>query len=97
MGGQRLSLGVLQHIGAHAVQHAARARDQGGGVLAGGDPLAARLAPDQPHLRVGQELGPDALLLVNLSGRGDKDVATASQWLGHLGAEDAPAETTRGT
>jgi len=30
---------------------------------------------------------------VNLSGRGDKDVATASRWLGHLGAEDAPAET----
>ena len=44
-------------------------------------------------LQVGQELGRDALLLVNLSGRGDKDVATASRWLGHLGAEDAPAET----
>jgi tryptophan synthase beta chain len=30
--------------------------------------------------QVAQELGPDALLLVNLSGRGDKDVATAAQW-----------------
>jgi tryptophan synthase beta chain len=29
---------------------------------------------------VGQELGPDAVLLVNLSGRGDKDVETAARW-----------------
>jgi tryptophan synthase beta chain len=35
-------------------------------------------------LQAGRELGPDALVLVNLSGRGDKDVATASRWLGHL-------------
>ncbi len=35
-------------------------------------------------LQVGRELGPDALVLVNLSGRGDKDVATASRWLGAL-------------
>jgi len=34
-------------------------------------------------LRLGRELGPGALLLVNLSGRGDKDVATASDWFGH--------------
>src|SRR6476469_5321794 len=33
-------------------------------------------------MKVGQELGPDALLLVNLSGRGDKDVETASRWFG---------------
>jgi tryptophan synthase beta chain len=31
---------------------------------------------------VGKELGPEALLLVNLSGRGDKDVETASRWFG---------------
>jgi tryptophan synthase beta chain len=31
---------------------------------------------------LGKELGPDALLLVNLSGRGDKDVETASKWFG---------------
>jgi tryptophan synthase beta chain len=33
-------------------------------------------------LDVGRELGPDAVLLVNLSGRGDKDVATAARWFG---------------
>lgn len=31
---------------------------------------------------VGKELGPDAILLVNLSGRGDKDVQTAAQYFG---------------
>jgi tryptophan synthase beta chain len=31
-------------------------------------------------LTVGQELGPDAVILVNLSGRGDKDVDTAAKW-----------------
>jgi len=33
-------------------------------------------------MSLGRELGPDALILVNLSGRGDKDVATASQYFG---------------
>jgi tryptophan synthase beta chain len=33
-------------------------------------------------LIVGRELGPDALLLINLSGRGDKDVQTAAQYFG---------------
>ena len=33
-------------------------------------------------LRIGPELGPDTLMVVNLSGRGDKDVDTASQWFG---------------
>ncbi len=33
-------------------------------------------------LRLGQRLGPDATILVNLSGRGDKDVATAAAWFG---------------
>jgi tryptophan synthase beta chain len=33
-------------------------------------------------LRVGRELGPEAVLLVNLSGRGDKDVDTAARWFG---------------
>jgi tryptophan synthase beta chain len=42
-------------------------------------------------LQVGRELGPDALLVVNLSGRGDKDVATASRWFGHLSAEAVDA------
>ena len=33
-------------------------------------------------LDVGRELGPGGLILVNLSGRGDKDVDTASTWFG---------------
>jgi tryptophan synthase beta chain len=33
-------------------------------------------------LDVGRELGPDGLVVVNLSGRGDKDVDTASKWFG---------------
>lgn len=35
-------------------------------------------------LKLGHELGPDAIILVNLSGRGDKDVATAGKWFGLL-------------
>ena len=35
-------------------------------------------------LQIGPELGPDAVLLVNLSGRGDKDVDIAGRWFGHL-------------
>jgi tryptophan synthase beta chain len=31
-------------------------------------------------LRLGKELGPEAVVLVNLSGRGDKDVDTAAKW-----------------
>jgi tryptophan synthase beta chain len=31
-------------------------------------------------MKVGRDLGPDATLLVNLSGRGDKDVDTAATW-----------------
>ncbi|HEX6055445.1 MAG TPA: tryptophan synthase subunit beta [Intrasporangium sp.] len=33
-------------------------------------------------MQLGRELGPDAVILVNLSGRGDKDVHTAAQWFG---------------
>jgi tryptophan synthase beta chain len=33
-------------------------------------------------MRLGRELGPDAVIIVNLSGRGDKDVATAARWFG---------------
>jgi tryptophan synthase beta chain len=35
-------------------------------------------------LRAGRELGQDAVILVNLSGRGDKDVDTAARWFGLL-------------
>ena len=38
-------------------------------------------------LELGRELGPDATLLVNLSGRGDKDVETAGRWFGLLDEE----------
>jgi tryptophan synthase beta chain len=33
-------------------------------------------------INIGQELGPESLLLVNLSGRGDKDVETAASYFG---------------
>ena len=33
-------------------------------------------------LVIGNELGPDATLLINLSGRGDKDVQTAAEYFG---------------
>jgi tryptophan synthase beta chain len=36
-------------------------------------------------LRVARRLGPQATILVNLSGRGDKDVETAGKWFGVLG------------
>ncbi len=43
-------------------------------------------------LQVGPQLGADAILLVSLSGRGDKDVDIAGRWFGHLGdsAADQP-------
>jgi tryptophan synthase beta chain len=39
-------------------------------------------------IREGRRLGPDGLVLVNLSGRGDKDVDTAAQWFGLVSAPD---------
>ena len=33
-------------------------------------------------IKIGKELGPEAILLINLSGRGDKDVQTAAQYFG---------------
>lgn len=38
-------------------------------------------------VKLAQELGPEAVLLVNLSGRGDKDVRTAGVWFGLLEPE----------
>jgi len=43
---------------------------------------ALRIAP-----RLREEIGPDATLLVNLSGRGDKDMGTAMEWF-RLGEPD---------
>jgi tryptophan synthase beta chain len=44
-------------------------------------------------LQVGAELGPGAVILVNLSGRGDKDMDIAARWFGHLPGETGPGET----
>jgi tryptophan synthase beta chain len=38
-------------------------------------------------LEIGRQLGPDGIILVNLSGRGDKDVDTAARWFGLLDDE----------
>ena len=43
-------------------------------------------------LEMGRELGPDGLILVNLSGRGDKDVDTAARWFGLLGDQEPAPE-----
>ncbi|MUL74772.1 tryptophan synthase subunit beta [Mycolicibacterium sp. CBMA 226] len=42
-------------------------------------------------LKLGQELGPSAVIVVNLSGRGDKDVETAAKWFGLLDGETGEA------
>jgi tryptophan synthase beta chain len=33
-------------------------------------------------MRLGRQLGPESVIVVNLSGRGDKDVVTAARWFG---------------
>ncbi|WP_431805265.1 tryptophan synthase subunit beta [Microbacterium sp. bgisy203] len=52
-------------------------------------------------LRIGRELGPDAVIAVSLSGRGDKDMDTAAQWFGLYDGESpveapAPEEGAKG-
>jgi tryptophan synthase beta chain len=47
-------------------------------------------------LKLGQELGPEAVILVNLSGRGDKDVDSAAKWFGMISEEES-AEEASGT
>ena len=44
-------------------------------------------------IREGQRLGPDRVILVNLSGRGDKDVDTAARWFGLDGPVDGSADS----
>ncbi len=46
-------------------------------------------------LVLGRELGPDATILVNLSGRGDKDVETASKYFGVVSEEAIHEEVAR--
>ena len=43
-------------------------------------------------LELGRELGPDAIILVNLSGRGDKDMETAGRYFGLIDAERCSRE-----
>ncbi|AZS43854.1 tryptophan synthase subunit beta [Microbacterium oleivorans] len=43
-------------------------------------------------LRIGKELGPDAVLAINLSGRGDKDMDTAARWFELYDADKEPVE-----
>jgi tryptophan synthase beta chain len=43
-------------------------------------------------LRLGRELGPDAIILINLSGRGDKDVDTAARWFKLLEPDTEPGQ-----
>jgi tryptophan synthase beta chain len=45
---------------------------------------------------LGKELGPDAVILVSLSGRGDKDVGTASAWFGLVEDEHQPRRADLG-
>lgn len=45
---------------------------------------------------VAAELGPDATIIVCLSGRGDKDVDTAARWFGLLDAQDNPTLDANG-
>jgi tryptophan synthase beta chain len=47
-------------------------------------------------LRLGRELGPEGVVLVNLSGRGDKDVDTAARWFGMVGRDES-AQDASGT
>jgi tryptophan synthase beta chain len=42
-------------------------------------------------VRIAGDLGPDATIIVNLSGRGDKDVTTAGEWFGLLDGAQRPA------
>ena len=44
-------------------------------------------------MRLGRELGPNAVIVVNLSGRGDKDVATAAEYFGLDRGADGGAQT----
>ncbi|WP_268111440.1 tryptophan synthase subunit beta [Nocardioides pini] len=40
--------------------------------------------------RLGEEKGPDATVIINLSGRGDKDMGTAIEWFGLGDADSGP-------
>jgi tryptophan synthase beta chain len=43
-------------------------------------------------LEIGKQLGPDGLIVVNLSGRGDKDMDTANSWFGLVPTDSSSGE-----
>ncbi|MGH3948646.1 MAG: pyridoxal-phosphate dependent enzyme, partial [Pseudonocardiaceae bacterium] len=48
-------------------------------------------------LTLGKELGPEGLILINLSGRGDKDMDTAAEYFGYVDSSGAGVpESTSG-
>ena len=57
--------------------------------------IESRARAGRRDASVGRELGPDALILVNLSGRGDKDVDTAVRLLRRVTADDAMSTRER--
>ena len=42
-------------------------------------------------LKLGNELGAGSVIVVNMSGRGDKDVETAAKWFGLLDGKGTAA------
>ena len=57
---------------------------------------SSRRTPSPARWSWAASSGPDAVILVNLSGRGDKDVDTAAKWFGMIG-EGESAEDADGT
>ena len=58
---------------------------------------AGRPLPLAGALRLGRELGPDAIIAVSLSGRGDKDMDTAARWFGLYDEGASPVEEPAAT
>ena len=81
-----LAVGVLQHEGAHAVQHAHLAGGDGRGVPAGLQAVAAGLEAVQGDVGVGDEVGEDAEGVRAAADAGRDGVRQPAVALQHLGA-----------
>jgi tryptophan synthase beta chain len=46
-------------------------------------------------VKLGKELGPDSVILINLSGRGDKDMETAAAYFELIDSHDPAAEPAK--
>mmetsp|Transcript_59253 Transcript_59253/g.139760 ORF Transcript_59253/g.139760 Transcript_59253/m.139760 type:complete len:374 (+) Transcript_59253:221-1342(+) len=79
-----LAVGVLQQIGAVAMQHARRAGTQRGGVLAARDALPRGFDADQAHLIMGDVRVEDADGVAAAAHAGEHGVGLAARHLGHL-------------